>query len=308
VATPEANDLAEIAQHFIHFANTPPKEIPSHPVVYRDCPFVKLAPPSAFDRDERWDVLRHWTDEEQVALGERTQTISREEFIDIASSTLAELVEELQQAREELARLRSGPTATFSLGDESRFQVRSGVRIRNADLREHPGDVPVYSVFTRAETVKGHIDLEWLRTEKGVEPERWPSVTIMATGASAVGMVFYREAAGVMTDDVVIVQPWPTTKEPPRPAAGEDPLPEHDIDLGFLVVALADSIAQGGYLYEAKLYTRRVRQLTIDAPVDRDGEPDLERQRLIASASKRLDSIRSRLEEAGKWSREVRLA
>ena len=136
-----------------------------------------------------------------------------------------------------------------------------------------------------------------------------------ATGASAVGMVFYRDAGCVMTDDVVIVQPWSVAAEREWIAKDRsdgrgngDGLPPHNIDLHYLVVALSRSIAEGGYLYEAKLYTKRVRQLNIEVPVDSQGEPDLERQRQIAAAAKRLDGIRSRLEEAGKWSKEARLA
>jgi len=64
-------------------------------------------------------------------------------------------------------------------------------------------------------------------------------------------------------------------------------------------VALAQTITDDGYLYEAKLYTRRVKQLTINVPVGDDGKPDTERQKLIAASAKRLDSIRARLQETG---------
>jgi hypothetical protein len=146
-----------------------------------------------------------------------------------------------------------------------------------------------------------------------VEPEPFPSVTVMATGASAVGMVFYREPHGVMTDDVVIVQPWSIEDEIKLQMLAEAQgakmeMPEHDIDLEYLAVALAQTIAQGGYLYEAKLYTKRVRQLSISVPVGADGLPDLPRQRQIAAVAKRIDNIRAKLQEAGVWSKAVRLS
>ncbi|GGW02134.1 HsdM family class I SAM-dependent methyltransferase [Streptomyces narbonensis] len=349
VPTPKENDLAVLADLFVHYSNNGSSESVSRPTRYENCSFAKIIPASAFDPDERWDVIRHWTDAEHVELGERSDTIERAEFIDLATETLQELIDDLGQAKSELALLQSGATAKFALSDSSRFQVRSGIRVRNVDLRDNPGDVPVYSVFTRPETVKGMIDRDWL-AERGVEPEPYPSVTVMATGASAVGMVFYREANCVMTDDVVIVQPWPrpaedgqlelgeddgqlelgdgAQQEPTTPdAEGTDPqdrdgeaaepedrddeaaeLPEHDIDLGYLAVALAQTIAQGGYLYEAKLYTKRVAQLTIEVPVDAEGKPDIERQRQIAAVVKRLDQIRSKLQETGIWSKGVRLA
>lgn len=318
VPTPDDNDLAILADLFVHYTNTGMGEKVPRPTRYEDCTFAKIVPASAFAPDERWDVIRHWTDAEHIELGERSDTIERGEFIDLATETLQELIDDLRQAKEELARLQTGATTVFALSDGSRFQVRSGVRIRNVDLRDHPGEVPVYSVFTRPETVKGYIDRDWLK-DRGVEPETYPSVTVMATGASAVGTVFYREANCVMTDDVVIVQPWPRESENGQLELGTETavedkgteigkLPEHDIDLGFLTVALAQTIAQGGYLYEAKLYTKRVAQLTIEVPVDGAGNPDLERQRQIAAVAKRLDQIRSKLQETGTWSKSVRLA
>ncbi len=314
VPTPDDNDLELLASRFVQLMQDGAPEDVATPTLLPDCPIAKLVPASAFSPRDRWDVFRHWTEEEHVALGERAQAVDRAEFIVLATDTLRGLIEELEEASKVFAALTAGPMTTVSLADTSQFTVRSGVRIRNVDLREHPGDVPVYSVFTRADTVKGHVDETWLREVKHVRPEYWPSVTVMATGASAVGMVFYREADCVMTDDVVIVEPWPAAA---RAEALEDfdpdedevpPPPSHDIDLRYLAVALARAIAQGSYLYEAKLYTQRVRQLEVEVPVLDDGSHDVDRQRAIADAASRLDDIRRRLEEAGQWSRAVRLA
>ena len=81
VPTPDENDLATLADLFVHYTNNPPVEPVVRPVIYEGCPFAKLVSASEFDPDERWDVIRHWTDEEHVALGERAETIKREEFI-----------------------------------------------------------------------------------------------------------------------------------------------------------------------------------------------------------------------------------
>lgn len=312
VPTPKENDLAELSSLFIQWDgddHSGKSAEVARPIRFDDSPIAKLVPASEFNPDERWDVVRHWTDAEHVELGERTEVVDRQEFIDLAAQSLRELLEELEQARSEIDQLTSGPTISMSLADAQTFQIKSGTRIRNVDLRENPGSVPVYSVFTRPDTIKGAISLQWLQ-ERGVEPEKYPSVTIMATGASAVGMVFCREAHVVMTDDVVIVQPWSSEAE----AEFEDSVdidlsyPPTEIDLEYLAVALAQTIAQGGYLYEAKLYTRRVRQLRVEIPVTANGEPDLPRQRQIAEVSRRLDSIRARLQETGAWSRAVRLS
>ncbi|WP_431880976.1 HsdM family class I SAM-dependent methyltransferase [Micromonospora chalcea] len=337
VATPEENDLALLADLFVQFLKTSPPKV-DRPTLYQDSPIAKLVPSAEFAKDERWDVVRHWTDEEYVALGVRTETVERADFIKFAEDTLMDLLDELRQAREELESLTAGDMTQIRLSNAARFQIRSGVRIRNVDLRENPGEVPVYSVFTRRDTIKGKISRIWL-SDRGIRPELFPSVTVMATGASAVGTVFFRESDCVMTDDVVIVQPWSRSaerkwkKQKVADALGvpvdtivdeevDDAFEEHagltglseadapsqEIDLHYLAVALSQTIAQGGYLYEAKLYTKRVGQLSVDVPVMADGTLDLERQRKIAAAAKRLDAIRSRLEETGRWSKAVRLA
>lgn len=79
-----------------------------------------------------------------------------------------------------------------------------------------------------------------------------------------------------------------------------------DVDLDYLAVALRSAIAAGGFVYEAKLFARRVRELEVQVPVN-DGVPDLGRQRKIADAVKRFDSIRERLAELGSWSLEARI-
>ncbi|MFB9768246.1 hypothetical protein ACFFOS_27975, partial [Nocardioides kongjuensis] len=313
-------DLMDLANLFIRYVEDGMGEVISGPTAYADTQIAKLVPADMFGKDDRWDVTRHWTDEEQVALGQRAEAVERGAFVDQVSQTFRELLTDLDSARAELDALEDGPMGTFALSDSSRFTVRSGVRIRNVDLRDHPGEVPVYSVFTRANVIKGRIDADWLREAKGVEPEEFPSVTVMATGASAVGLVHLREAGSVMTDDVVIVQPWPTeepgvidvdgsdTGDNRLSSLGDDGLPAHDIDLGYLAVALARTIAQGGYMYEAKLYVRRVTQLVIEVPVREDGRPDTERQVAIARVVKRIDEIRDRIDEANRWIRSSRLA
>jgi type I restriction enzyme M protein len=112
----------------------------------------------------------------------------------------------------------------------------------------------------------------------------------MANGAKAVGRVFVREPGAVITDDVIAVESL-----------------DSNIDLEYLAVALRSAIASGGYVYEAKLFVRRVKALTIAVPVRPDGAPDLEQQRRIAAAVKRFDSIRERLSELGTRSSEARI-
>ena len=81
-----------------------------------------------------------------------------------------------------------------------------------------------------------------------------------------------------------------------------------DIDPDFVAVQLRGAIAQGNYVYEAKLFQNRVKQLSIDLPVNESGEFDLERQRVIALAVNRFDNIRQKLHELGDWSGSARIS
>jgi type I restriction enzyme M protein len=280
VPTPDDNDLADIAELFVaHRAGKPVES-----------PIVRVVPADQFSENERWDVPRLWVDAELVDLGERAPAVPRLTFIEELTATLSTLQEDLTAAHTEFEALTSGPIIELPLAEETLFRVQSGSRVTNAEIREHPGDIPVFSCFTNANSVKGRVDESWLK-ERKIPILDASSATVNANGASGVGIVFTRDAGCLLTDDVIAVTPL-----------------HPDIDVDYLAVALASSVAAGGYLYEAKLFVRRVRALNVPVPVLEDGSFDVEQQHLIAAAAKRLDTIRQRLTELGKYSRAARIS
>ena len=296
--TPDTNDLGDISEAFVAFQNgdrTPAE----------DSLVVKLEASSEFEKDDRWDVVRFWSDEELVELGETTSPVDRLSFIEDTRATLAELMDDLEEARSEVEQLSAATTREVSLSDSSTFTVRSGTRITTKQVREHPGDVPVFSCFREPALTKGCVSEKWLRAQKKrsrgsaknappSEPafpiEAAPSVTVNANGAS-VGRVFVRPAGCLLTDDVIVVQPADSVS----------------IDLDYLSVALQSAVTAGGFLYEAKLFTTRLKTLSVAVPVNEQNEFDLDQQKRIASADKRLRAIISRLDELGHWSAEARI-
>lgn len=252
---------------------------------------TKVVPATTFSANDRWDVSRFWNEDELVALGIRDEAIDRFAFIEEASDRLATLTSELAAANLELADLTAGPMATLVLSDSKSFTVRAGERIRTKDIREHPGDVPVFSCFTEAVKNKGSVSAAWLKDKEiQIESGAKPLVTIMANGASAIGTVFVRRERCAITDDVIIVEPL-----------------RNDIDIDFLAIQLRDEIARGNFVYEAKLFTGRVRTLSVQIPVGVDGGFDVRQQRSIATAVNRFDSIRERLHRLGQWSRSAKI-
>jgi type I restriction enzyme M protein len=281
IPTPDQNDLEEVATLFVEHDSRSKKR--------RKSPLVKIVPSTEFSKEARWDVARFWSEEELVRLGFRESAVDRVAFIDEASDQLSVLVEELGAARRELSDLTSGPMVTLNLSDANLFVVRSGERIRNQDIRANPGDVPVYSCFTEATAKKGDIDAGWLKAKK-IPIETKPLVTVMANGASAIGRVFVRRERCAVTDDVIIVETL-----------------TDEVDVDFLAIQLRDEIARGNFVYEAKLFTGRVRGLSVKIPVLADGALDIAQQRAIGKAVTRFDSIRERLLKLGEWSRDARI-
>lgn len=278
--TPTDNDLAAIAQEFINYSSS--TKIDSNSKI------VKIAPAGEFSENDRWDITRFWTEEELIALGQKESTISRLDFIDETQQEMKEIADELERTKTELADLKAASkTKTLALS-ESVFVVRSGTRITNKQVRDNPGSLPVYSCFKTERETKGSVDPKFFtKVCKGVI-ETKPLITINANGAS-VGHVYVRRDKCALTDDVIAVE-----------------VNNPGIDLGYLAVALREAVDMGGFLYEAKLFATRVRELEVEIPVTPSGEFDTGQQQKIASAVHRFDALRTRLHDLGTRSLTVR--
>lgn len=282
IPTPAQNDLDEIAKAFVKWSES------NHDNSLIN-PFIKIIPASEFSRDDRWDVLQFWTDDELVALGEKESAVDRIQFIDEARVDLSEIVSELQVARNELAVLTATPMKLVSLNDKTLFEVKSGTRITSENIRMNQGDVPVYSCFKDSRIVKGQISEGWLKEHK-IQIEDKIIVTVNANGAS-VGKVYVRDERCVLTDDVIAIE-----------------ILHPEIDPEFMALQLRSAVAAGGFLYEAKLFVGRVKELEIELSIREDESFDIDQQRVIAAAIKRFDNIRQRLAELGAWSGSARIA
>ena len=281
VPTPGENDLRDVAEAFVSWRDGDSTAVDANPV-------MKLVPAEEFGADDRWDVTRFWNEDELVDLGEQEPAVDRIEFIAEARDQLEGVAAELEASERELHGLEEGIYQTVSLGDKALFRVRSGKRIRTIDILEHPGDLPVFSCFKDARLTKGSVDEDWLR-ETGKPIEERPIVTINANGAS-VGKVYVRNERCAITDDVIIVD-----------------ILSPDVDPEYLAAQLRDEIEKRDFVYEAKLFQGRVRELDVCIPVC-DGNFDLQQQHRWAAAIRRFSRAKESLYEAGLWSRATRTA
>lgn len=285
IPTPEDNDLGDIAEVFLKVISGDT----SAQVELNKLTTVKLVDADEFTANDRWDVSRFWTDEELVKLGERSQPIEKDEFIEQAENTMRDLLDELTNARTELQNLSSCSKTTIPFSDATKVIIRPGARIRDVDIRNNPGTIPVYSCFKNASIRKGLISAAWL-TAQGIAREHGAVVTVNANGVS-VGRVFLRHEDCVLTDDVIAIQPVDSGIVP-----------------AYLAVELRKVVATGGFIYEAKLFQKRVRELVVEIPITPDGDFDMPQQEKIAAAVKRFDTLVSKLRELGSWAGDARIA
>lgn len=144
----------------------------------------------------------------------------------------------------------------------------------------------------RDRETRGSVDeTYYVGVKKGVVEAR-PVVTVNANGAT-VGRVYVRRDRCGLTDDVIAVD----VTVSPRSS---------QIDLDYLAVALQGAVARGGFLYEAKLFATRVRELEIEILVLSGGAFDLTQQQAIATTMKRFESLRTRLRDLGERTADVR--
>jgi len=291
---PANNDLDTIADIFVKYVECDTaKEKTDLEASLVASPIVKFADAAKFSSSDRWDVPRLWSDLELVSLGERDEIIQKADFLVEARAKMKDLIEELTLAEAELAKLNTLPTNSVALNDTKLFTIFPGDRVRTADLQKNPGKVPVYSCFKDSTIVKGYGDSVWLKSV-GVAVQKPGFVTINANGAS-VGKVYVREDVCAITDDVIAVRP--ITKDLKKPW----------IDLRYLGFRLREVVAAGGYLYEAKLFQARVRELEVPLPILPNGDYDVASQKMVADVETRIEGIVKKLRDLGSWSDSARL-
>ncbi len=281
IPNPDENDLANIATLFVKFTDNK-ADFPKYIEI------AKIVGAEHFSENDRWDVTRFWTEDELVALGHKESAVSRVDFIDEVKAEIEDLVADLDMAKKEISALTSADTRAISIGEAEHFEVRSGTRVTGKEIRENPGNLKIYSCFRTDREIKGYVDEKFFAEMKKGKVETGPIITVNANGAS-VGKVFVRREKCGITDDVIVVEV-------------KNCLIDHD----YLAVALRAAVTKGGFLYEAKLFSTRVKELDVEIPVTADGTFDVEQQKAIATAVRRFDALRTRLHDLGLRSHTIR--
>jgi type I restriction enzyme M protein len=284
ISIPSENTLQDIAEAFVEWEKNSliPPEISKR---------IKIINSGEFLATNRWDILRFWDDEEQVAIGERDESIETIDFITEIKIELQELLTELTMVEEKLKSLISAPTSVIDLQNTDYFNIRRGKRVTRRDCDMNPGTIPIYSgskfkMRPLGKTSEEFAKKNGLKIENSEENDK-PIITINANGA--VGFCFVRREKCIIHDDVMIVE-----------------VLSDKLYLDYVEIALQKVINAGNFEYEAKLYNR-VKDLKIEVPMNEAGEIDLPKQEEIANTQKHLETVSQRIAEVGKYVNKARL-
>ena len=72
---------------------------------------------------------------------------------------------------------------------------------------------------------------------------------------------------------------------------------ENNIDLEFLLYKLREEILKTGADYRSKLYFNKIKNyaLSIQIPIDSNGDPDLQEQKRIAQKYRKVEEIKTEI-------------
>jgi len=137
--------------------------------------------------------------------------------------------------------------------------------------------VPVISGHGEAKSYLGFVSEAWLR-KQGITIYAAPLITVNANGS--VGDVFLRtEPRYVIHDDVIGID-----------------VVSGDIDPLYAVYAIRESVAKARFRWDAKLYLKRLRPLTIRIPVDQNRAFDVQQQQALATQYERLETLKAAIQ------------
>ena len=197
-------------------------------------------------------------------------------FVNLMRSDIATRLSELQQAIVEPSSESGMRFIDISLDDQRFFKLQRGKRITQKDCYEHPGVIPVISGRREKHSYLGHVSEDWLR-DQGIPVFDRPIIVIAANGS--VGSVFLRdEPKFTIHDDAIGIIPQTPELVP-----------------DYLQYSLRNAATKSQPVFNAKLYQKRLRELSVSIPSKTDDSIDIDKQKELASNFQALDILRKKL-------------
>ncbi len=167
-----------------------------------------------------------------------------------------------------------------SLGNEKYFEVDNGERVRKQDIQKAQGEIPFYSSSKFEGEVMGYVSDKIKDIVSNAKKFNGKFLTVNADGS--VGKVFIREGEFYLNDVVNIIK-----------------ILNKKILYEYLLYELQNKIDMLGYgSWDKKLYKTELKQeLSVEIPIDENGEFDVLKQREIAEKYRKIEQIKNKLKE-----------
>jgi restriction endonuclease S subunit len=167
-----------------------------------------------------------------------------------------------------------------SLGNEKYFEVDNGERVRKQDIQKAQGHIPFYSSSKFEGEVMGYVSDKIKEIVKNAKKFNGKFLTVNADGS--VGKVFIRDGEFYLNDVVNIIK-----------------ILNKKILYEYLLYELQNKIDILGYgKWDKKLYKTELKQeLSVEIPIDENGEFDLDKQKEIAEKYAKIEQIKNKLKE-----------
>jgi len=168
----------------------------------------------------------------------------------------------------------------ISLGNERYFEIDNGERVRKQDIQKAQGKIPFYSSSKFEREVMGYVSDRIKEIVKNAKKFNGKFLTVNADGS--VGKVFIREGEFYLNDVVNIIK-----------------ILNKKIIYEYLLYELQNKINILGYgNWDKKLYKTELKQeISVEIPIDENGEFDINKQKEIAEKYRKIEQIKKKLKE-----------
>lgn len=228
-----------------------------------------------FIDSDSWSVDRWWTKDEKIEIGieENVNAISIEDFIsliDDLSSSLLEYEEPLKQIASFNSRISFKSASLSEIFDFS--ITTNSSKFTKTFINNNKGEIPVYGASKNIEDVSyGYI-------KDNIDGVKYFSDCLTWNIDGSIGL-FYRSGRFSLSEKVI-----PLILK--QPYIGK-------LDLDFLRYTILTEVQKNPFTYTNKGGKTRLGKITISVPIDKNGDYDIDAQRMIAEKYKAIEQYKN---------------
>lgn len=214
-------------------------------------------------------------DDENFDVKKQIEVVNRNEEIKNLKIILYNMSKELVHSRVTIDFI--GGAKEVKLGDENLFLIDNGKRITKKDINNAKGEIPVYSASRYKSECLGYVSDKIKEVVPNVKKFKGKYLTVNADGS--VGQVFLRDGDFYVNDIVNTIK------------VSNDSILEE-----YVLYELRRKLYLDGYIsWNCKLYKEKLREITIEIPIDENGDFDLSKQKELANQYMYIDKFKDEI-------------